>query len=54
MTPPRLLTGKDLIALGNLPGPRFKVILTRWKKDSWKGNCAPEEALAWVERHVHR
>ena len=37
LRPPRLVTGKDLIALGGEPGPRFKVILEQLEDEQLEG-----------------
>ncbi len=50
--PPRLLTGRDLIALGYAPGPRFKEILRAVEEAQLEGTLtAPAEAQAWVRQH---
>lgn len=54
MTPPRLLTGKDLIALGIPPGPRFKDLLNALEEAQLEGRLhTREEALAWVQETIH-
>jgi putative nucleotidyltransferase with HDIG domain len=54
MTPPRLLTGDDLIALGLPPGPRFKEILTAIEEAQLEGHIQTrEDALAWVQQSMH-
>jgi poly(A) polymerase len=54
MAPPRLLTGKDLLALGLPPGPRFKELLEAVEEQQLEGRLhTREEALAWVEQRVH-
>ncbi len=51
IAPPRLLTGKDLIALGLSPGPRFKELLDAIEEKQLEGQLQTrEEALAWVEQ----
>ncbi len=53
LRPPRLLTGKDLLALGHRPGPRIGEILRALEVGQLEGEVADREsALAWVrERH---
>ncbi len=47
--PPRLLTGRDLIAMGYPPGPMFKQILQAVEEAQLEGTLAePEAARAWV------
>jgi putative nucleotidyltransferase with HDIG domain len=47
--PARLLTGKDLKALGYLPGPRYKEILSAVEDAQLEGRLATNEtARAWV------
>lgn len=54
MTPPRLLTGRDLIALGIPPGPRFKDLLNALEEAQLEGRLRTrEEALAWVQETMH-
>jgi putative nucleotidyltransferase with HDIG domain len=54
IAPPRLLTGKDLLALGLPPGPRFKEILEAVEEKQLEGQLQTrEEALAWVEQSLH-
>jgi poly(A) polymerase len=54
IAPPRLLTGKDLIALGFLPGPRFKEILAAVEDAQLEGRLQTrEDALAWVRQSIH-
>lgn len=51
MKPPALLSGRDLIALGYAPGPRFKEILGAVEEAQLEGTIAtPEEALDLVRR----
>ncbi len=52
LAPPRLLTGRDLIALGLRPGPRFKDILTAVEDAQLEGRLTGREAaLEWVRHH---
>jgi poly(A) polymerase len=54
ITPPRLLTGRDLIALGIPPGPRFKDLLNALEEAQLEGRLhTREEALAWVQETRH-
>lgn len=53
LAPPRLLTGRDLLALGLRPGPRFKTILTAVEDAQLEGQVASREAaLALVRQYV--
>jgi poly(A) polymerase len=52
LVPPRLLTGRDLIALGWQPGPRFKIVLDAVQNAQLEGQIhTKEEALDWVRSH---
>jgi len=54
MTPPPLLTGKDLLGLGLSPGPRFKEILNAIEEAQLEGALQTrEDALAWVQQTMH-
>jgi poly(A) polymerase len=54
ITPPRLLTGKDLIALGIPPGPRFKDLLNAVEEAQLEGKILTrEDALAWIQKTMH-
>jgi len=54
ITPPRLLNGHDLIALGLPPGPRFKEILDAVEEAQLEGRLLTrEDALAWVQQYRH-
>lgn len=54
MTPPRLVTGRDLIALGLSPGPRFKELLAAVEEAQLEGQVhTREDALAWVRQSMH-
>ncbi|MBI3799991.1 MAG: CCA tRNA nucleotidyltransferase [Deltaproteobacteria bacterium] len=54
MTPPRLLNGHDLIALGLPPGPGFKEILDAVEEAQLEGRLLTrEDALAWVQHYRH-
>ncbi len=49
MNPPALLTGRDLIAIGFTPGPRFSEILHAVEEQQLDGTLADRDAaLAWV------
>jgi poly(A) polymerase len=49
MNPPALVTGRDLIAIGFTPGPRFSEILNAVEEQQLEGVLADREAaLAWV------
>jgi len=51
MRPAPLLTGRDLIALGYVPGPRFKEILSAVEDAQLEGRLqSNEEAMAFVAR----
>jgi poly(A) polymerase len=51
LQPPRLITGRDLIAAGYAPGPRFSEILTAVEDAQLEGAItSKEEAMAMVER----
>ncbi len=48
-TPPRLLTGDDLIALGYRPGPRFAEMLDAAEVAQAEGEfTTPEQARVWI------
>jgi poly(A) polymerase len=50
--PEPLLTGKDLIALGHTPGPRFKEILSAVEDQQLEGSLtSPEAAQEFVRRN---
>jgi putative nucleotidyltransferase with HDIG domain len=50
LIPPPLLTGRDLIALGLSPGPRFSEILEAVQSRQLEGTLTSREAaLAWVK-----
>jgi poly(A) polymerase len=52
LSPPALLTGKDLIALGFKPGPIFSKILESVETEQLEGRLASkEEALKFVQNH---
>jgi tRNA nucleotidyltransferase/poly(A) polymerase len=52
MNPPALVTGRDLIAIGFTPGPRFKEILHAVEEQQLEGTLADRTAaLAWVRSH---
>jgi poly(A) polymerase len=51
LIPPPLVTGRDLIALGLLPGPRFSEILEAVQSRQLEGTLTtPAEALAWIRQ----
>ena len=51
LSPPRLLTGSDLIAAGYTPGPAFKEILDRAEDAQLEGAFeSKEDALAFVKK----
>ena len=51
LSPPRLITGRDLIALGLEPGPLFSKILKQVEDLQLEGILtAREEALSWVRK----
>jgi poly(A) polymerase len=50
LIPPPLVTGRDLIALGLTPGPRFKEILEAVENRQLEGTLTDREsALAWIK-----
>lgn len=52
ISPPPLLTGRDLIAIGLRPGPRFKEILAAVEEAQLEGTLGDrEQALAFVREH---
>ncbi len=52
LRPPRLISGRDLIALGLQPGPRFREILTAVEDAQLEGRIdSREEALRFVRRN---
>jgi poly(A) polymerase len=52
MNPPALITGRDLIAIGFAPGPRFSEILHAVEEQQLEGVLADRDtALAWVRAH---
>ncbi|MCC6849416.1 MAG: CCA tRNA nucleotidyltransferase [Deltaproteobacteria bacterium] len=52
MHPPALVTGRDLIAIGLTPGPRFSEILHAVEEQQLEGALADRDAaLAWVRVH---
>jgi len=53
ISPPPLLNGRDLIALGLPPGPRFKEILRAVEEAQLEGRLRNrEDALAWVQQFM--
>ena len=51
LNPPPLLTGDDLAAEGEPPGPRYRLLLTAARDAQLQGHLRThEEALAWVRR----
>ncbi|MFC4993674.1 CCA tRNA nucleotidyltransferase [Rubritalea tangerina] len=52
LIPPALLTGKDLIAQGLQPSPKFTKILESLQTEQLEGKVtSKEEALAWLSEH---
>jgi poly(A) polymerase len=52
LIPPPLLTGRDLIALGWKPGPRFKAVLDAAQSLQLEGVLkTTDDALRWVEQN---
>ena len=50
--PPPLITGEDLIAMGFVPGPKFKEILSRIEDEQLEGRLGDrEKAIEFVVRH---
>lgn len=50
LIPPPLVTGRDLIALGQSPGPRFKELLEAVETEQLEGRLTdPESALEWIK-----
>jgi poly(A) polymerase len=53
LIPPPLVTGRDLIALGHRPGPRFKEILEEVQTEQLEGRLLDRDAaLAWVKERT--
>ena len=53
LIPPPLVTGRDLIALGMSPGPRFKELLEGAQTEQLEGRLTErEQALAWVKERL--
>jgi poly(A) polymerase len=53
--PSPLLNGRDLIAMGYQPGPRFKEILAAVEDAQLEGKLrSREEAVRWVEHEFQR
>ncbi len=53
LIPPPLVTGRDLIALGLNPGPRFKELLEAVQTEQLEGRLLErEEALDWVKERL--
>ena len=49
LSPPPLISGKDLIALGFAPGPKFKEILSALETEQLEGRLInKEEAIDFV------
>ena len=47
----RLVTGKDLLEMGLVPGPHFKTLLDAVETAQLDGKVSNrEEALAWISR----
>jgi len=52
---PRLIGGRELIAMGYPPGARFREILTAVEDAALEGTLVtPEAAIAWVKTHFPR
>ena len=52
LSPPRLVSGRDLIQLGFQPGPRFATILNAVEEAQLEGRLRSRPAaLAWVQQH---
>src|SRR5262249_50593495 len=52
ISPPPFVTGDDLIAMGFVPGPTFKKILTMVEDEQLEGRLADRrEALEFVQTH---
>ena len=52
LIPPRLVTGRDLIALGWKPGPHFGAVLEAVQNAQLEGALTtPEQAIAWVKEN---
>ena len=50
LIPPPLVTGRDLIALGQSPGPRFKELLESVETEQLEGRLTDREsALEWIK-----
>ncbi len=50
LIPPPLVTGRDLIALGWAPGPRFKEVLDAVQTRQLEGTLTTrDEALEWIK-----
>jgi tRNA nucleotidyltransferase/poly(A) polymerase len=55
LIPPPLVTGRDLIALGQSPGPRFKDLLEAVQTEQLEGRLSDREAaLVWVKERVFK
>jgi poly(A) polymerase len=55
LIPPPLITGRDLIALGLKPSPRFSEILEAVQSRQLEGSLTTaEQALAWVKAEFTR
>lgn len=55
LIPPPLITGRDLIALGLEPGPRFGEILEAVESQQLEGTlCTSDDALSWVQSEFVR
>jgi hypothetical protein len=51
LIPPPLVTGRDLIALGLAPGPRFKLLLDAIQTEQLEGRLQDRDsALAYLEQ----
>jgi hypothetical protein len=54
LIPPPLITGRDLIALGLTPGPRFSEILEAVQSRQLEGSSRRATSLAWVTAEFPR
>jgi poly(A) polymerase len=53
LIPPPLVTGRDLIALGQPPGPRFKELLEAVETEQLEGRLTDRDsALEWVKARL--
>jgi poly(A) polymerase len=53
LIPPPLVTGRDLIELGQAPGPRFRELLESLQTEQLEGRLSDRDsALAWVRARL--